>query len=62
MNNTCTICKKELLSAQEIEAGACFDHLAQDQNLTEVDDIETLNFDDEQYFGVADSGRIDDGC
>lgn len=62
MSNVCTICGKPLESAQEIEAGACFDHLHQDSVLTEVDTIEELNFEDDAYYGVADSGRLDDGC
>lgn len=67
MNDTCMICGIELHTAPEIEQGACYEHLEQD-SIAELDDIiEPLNFDEGDYFGVADSespigGRNDDGC
>lgn len=60
MSNECIICGKVLNSAQEIEAGSCFDHLVYEEDIQSRNEISPLDFDTENYYGVTDSWEKSD--
>lgn len=61
MTDFCEICDRMLQTPQEIEDGVCSEHIITGA-LEVVDSPEPLNFEEDSYYGVTDSGRIEDGC